>query len=104
MKQCFLNAFELVSDFDDPALIYAEGYALDRSHSSWPFLHAWCVRDALVIEPTLKNPERYVYFGILVPRRLLFDTVEKQEHVDILTGALAKKSMAALAKLHRSPK
>lgn len=58
-KQCFYNAQMLA--INDPTLTYVEGYA----QSVIPIHHGWC-RDAdgCVIDPTWKDPEGKLYFGV----------------------------------------
>ena len=64
---CYSNATRLIYEnqlFGDKTLQYAEGVAtLDGS----PFMvwHGWVVTpDGTVIDPTLKHPEQYTYFGV----------------------------------------
>lgn len=57
MKECFKNAFDLARC--NPGYIYVEGYA----NRIIPCLHAWCLKDGVVVDPTW-NPAGNDYYGI----------------------------------------
>jgi len=98
-KQCYQNAADLALG-DELKCDYAEGFAYDVD-GGFPFGHAWCVQRRTAIDPTLKSPERYAYLGVIVPRRVLIETLEKQGHYGILTGELGDEFMQSWARRKR---
>ncbi len=80
-----MNAFELMEQ--QATLLYAEGLAMRRGES-FPFPHAWCVEDDVVIEPTLRHPNRFSYFGIAVAQSTVIEITMRQETYGILDGDL----------------
>ncbi len=67
LGKCFVNAAGLMWKHEDNHggdLTYVEGFAYEPEIG--PFLHAWCVRGDLVVDPTLRDPEKYQYLGIRI--------------------------------------
>lgn len=65
-KRCFRNASLLA---DRQNLHYCEGYA-ETIYGA--IHHAWCVDDAGdVYDPTWRETEGVIYFGVLIPRLVL---------------------------------
>lgn len=73
MKECFSNAQDLLLKTED--LTYVEGYI----YYHIPILHAWLIdSEGTVIDPTLRDSENYVYFGIPLQKNYVLETtVEK---------------------------
>jgi hypothetical protein len=60
-KECYANATHLA--LVHPEYTYVEGYCFHDDLI--PIAHAWCVdSQGVVFDPTLKNPEDFVYFGV----------------------------------------
>lgn len=83
-KECFKNAFYL-ADYN-PDLQYVEGYAT-FSNIGLPVLHAWCVKDGKVYDPTWKNGNEYfgVVFDLSYVRKTIlarkrFGVIDNFEH------------------------
>ena len=68
-KQCFQNAF-LLADAHD--LIYCEGIAF----SIIPTLHAWCLHEGEVIDPTWSDGEDY--FGVEIPLEIGWEIMRRK--------------------------
>ncbi len=65
-RQCFKNAADLV--FRHPELTYVEGWGFNMI----PIHHAWCVTsEGKVVDPTWKEPESCIYFGVAFPGNIL---------------------------------
>lgn len=77
-QRCYANAFELAScsqsdGFEDDRLFYTEGYAWKTSEPQFKFRHGWCVDEHLtVVDPTLDNPQDYVFVGIPLLQTAVF--------------------------------
>ena len=95
-KKCFTNAAGLA--MDKKKYVYVEGYA--RSPTMPPFLHAWCVLGDRVVDPTLRDPEKYEYLGVRVPTPLLISIITKQNHYGILTGSCSAVFRTDWSKSH----
>jgi hypothetical protein len=68
-KACFYNARRLV--LAAKRLVYCEGYAMG-TQLPFPFEHAWAIDSAgRVIDPTLRGPQDYQFFGIRLGREWL---------------------------------
>ena len=61
MKECFKNStYGLWEKYEWD---YYEGYAMNK-RIAFPFLHAWNVKDGVLIDTTLVDPEEYEYIGV----------------------------------------
>jgi len=77
MKQCFMNTTHLVSENGD--LRYVEGFAMAKDFP-FVFLHAWAIdANDQVIDVTLRNPENYLYMGVVLTRLELHKELRKLE-------------------------
>ncbi len=65
-KMCYMNSTFLM---EQKGMKYYEGLCLNVINPILPFQHAWCVKDGVVYDPTLAEPEKYGYLGIHVPDR-----------------------------------
>lgn len=91
LKECYSNAAALALK-DDADAIYAEGYAYNSELQS-PFLHAWCVQGARVIDNTLRHPEDYEYLGVLIPKKILIENLRETGTYGVFAGELGPKLM-----------
>ena len=81
-KECFANAANLVTSRTD--LFYMEGFCMGDS-IPLPFHHAWAVDAAhRVIEPTLEDPTKYRYLGVLFPLPVLVEQLLKNKVYGLL--------------------
>lgn len=71
---------------------YAEGLALS-SDSGVLFGHAWCARDGVAVDPTLRDPMRYEHLGIIVPTKLLRRLQNTKQVFDVLSYQAGQDSM-----------
>jgi hypothetical protein len=66
-RECFRNTVLLVQS--RPDLRYVEGYAAGII----PVQHAWAIdQDDRVVDPTWREPEESVYFGIVIPLETVY--------------------------------
>ncbi|MBO0343900.1 hypothetical protein J0X15_01595 [Roseibium sp. CAU 1637] len=87
-KSCYANATAYAVTHRN--LFYSEGYALDPEFSL-PFQHAWLVDEAgEVIDPTWKDAEQHVYFGITFRADFL---TEMLKHSEDECGLLANQRL-----------
>ena len=82
-KRCFQNATLLALD---QGYDYVEGYLCPLESGS-PFLHAWCAVGNVAIDPTLRNPEAYEFFGIIIPIAILHEWLFKTRTYGIIREA-----------------
>ncbi len=100
-KKCFVNAAVLVWDHEDHHdgdLTYVEGFARDMD--GFHFLHAWCVRGNLVVDPTLRHPEDHDYLGIRISTLQMAPFLAKQGHYGILSGSCRDEFVANWMNTH----
>lgn len=63
-KRCFTNAIYYALERPAERLLYAEGFATIPGVPML-FEHAWCVtQDGTVVDPTWRDPQECVYFGV----------------------------------------
>jgi hypothetical protein len=83
MKHCFRNASLLVIEHN-PKFIYCEGYAMAKA-CPIPVHHAWTVTpEGEVIDPTWRDFDKAVYFGIAFEFEFLRQMLLKQEYYGLL--------------------
>ena len=74
---CYLNSANMMSNGYD----YVEGY-VSRKSDGLIFGHAWNVNsNGDHIDFTLKDPENYDYFGVIIPEKVVWDVGVKNGHV-----------------------
>jgi hypothetical protein len=83
-KMCFMNATHLSLETH---VEYFEGYCM-RDDLQIPFHHAWCVDDGMILDPTLKEPERYHYLGVEIPKPDLRAELAKSGYYGILDNGM----------------
>lgn len=73
MKECYTNAFQFVWNEDADRYAYCEGYAVNMI----PTLHAWVfdTETGELIDPTWKEQETNVYYGIEFPFMFVMKTI-----------------------------
>ncbi|MES0881774.1 hypothetical protein [Roseibium sp. SCP14] len=77
-KSCYANATAYALTHND--LFYSEGYALDPA-LPLPFQHAWLVDEmGDVVDPTWKDAEQHVYFGIAFKPDFLIEMLKHSEN------------------------
>ena len=87
-KACYANATAYALTHRN--LFYSEGYALDPAFPL-PFQHAWLVDEiGEVIDPTWKDAEQHVYFGITFRPDFL---IEMLKHSEDECGLLANQRL-----------
>jgi hypothetical protein len=81
-KQCFYNAGEYAGRGPEYGN-YVEGYA---AYVDQPlFHHAWLSLDGeTAIDVTLRDPKKYVYFGIEIPTYLVSKLLLRRGHFGVL--------------------
>ncbi|GAB2206291.1 hypothetical protein ROS1_31070 [Roseibium sp. ROS1] len=76
-KACYSNATAYARTHRD--LFYSEGYALDPAFPV-PIQHAWLVDESgAVIDPTWKDAEQHVYFGVAFRADFLTEMMKHSE-------------------------
>ena len=80
-KECYTNATQVVLGASihrpDGDLEYVEGYAM-RNDIMFPFQHAWVLVDGeRVLDPTLRDPHNYQYFGVPFSPEFLYEETMK---------------------------
>ncbi|WP_276117994.1 hypothetical protein [Pararhizobium qamdonense] len=76
-KNCYANATAYALTNSD--LMYAEGYAIEPELPI-PIQHAWLVdRSGTVIDPTWRDANHHVYFGIAFKTEFLAEMLEKTD-------------------------
>ena len=91
--ECYANAAALALAHDADAE-YAEGYAYNSELQS-PFLHAWCLEGGLVVDNTLHHPEEFDYFGVIIPKRIVRESIRETGTYGVLTSEEGPKLMAS---------
>lgn len=77
LKACFRNAYSLISSSNGLHLKYVEGVALDP-RLGISIHHAWAADDDhMVYDPTWRNPEECVYFGVVIPLPALLEEMNR---------------------------
>lgn len=78
--ECYKNALELLYVSDE--YTYVEGYL---SVCGVPIQHAWCVKDGLVVDPTIPNPDKdWEYMGVSFDKQFVIKTVMKRKRYGII--------------------
>lgn len=78
-KQCYTNATQYV--LHHPGFDYVEGYYI-HPQIGFPFEHAWVYHRATGrhYDCTVKDPETYQYFGLIIPSDVLLDIAVGDEY------------------------
>lgn len=83
---CYRSAGRLVLECDVPPLRYVEGVAV-RLEIGFPLPHAWAVtRDGTVVDPTWKDPETAIYYGVAFDPLTLAKELQKWGFWGLLDG------------------
>lgn len=74
---CYPNSVRIMNE---KGYGYVEGYVTNKQGGD-TFGHAWNVDCGTHLDFTLEHPENYDYFGIIIPKEVVFDVGKKNGNV-----------------------